>query len=173
MTYPLCVSFTLVVSLVVSEYVSITARFDVFFFFKQKTAYGMRISDWSSDVCSSDLRKGGPGTLAFCWAHVRRGFFDDAKGGNAPVAEEALRRIASLYRIEARIRGSSPEHRLAVRQAESASIIADMLPWFEEMLPKLPRGSNTAEAIRYTLNPWKGLIRFLDDGRLELDNNPV
>src|SRR3546814_12741052 len=52
-------------------------------------------------------RKGGPGTLAFCWAHVRRGFFDDAKGGNAPVAEEALRRIASLYRIEARIRGSS------------------------------------------------------------------
>src|SRR3546814_7350100 len=118
-------------------------------------------------------RKGGPGTLAFCWAHVRRCFFDDAKGGNAPVAEEALRRIASLYRIEARIRGSSPEHRLAVRQAESASIIADMLPWFEEMLPKLPRGSNTAEAIRYTLNHWKGLIRFLDDGRIELDNNNV
>src|SRR3546814_4633057 len=112
-------------------------------------------------------RKGGPGTLAVGWAHVRRGFFDDAKGGNAPVAEEALRRIASLYRIEARIRGSSTEHRLAVRQAESASIIADMLPWFEEMLPKLPRGSNTAEAIRYTLNHWKGLIRFLDDGRIE------
>ena len=64
-------------------------------------------------------REGGPGTLAFCWAHVRRGFFDNAKGGNAPVADEALRRIASLYKIEARIRGSSPEHRLAVRQAES------------------------------------------------------
>src|SRR3546814_4316854 len=72
----------------------------------------------------------------------------------------------TLFR-SARIRGSSPEHRLAVRQAESASIIADMLPWFEEMLPKLPRGSNTAEAIRYTLNHWKGLIRFLDDGRSE------
>src|SRR3546814_8628317 len=78
----------------------------------------------------------------------------------------------TLFR-SARIRGSSPEHRLAVRQAESASIIADMLPWFEEMLPKLPRGSNTAEAIRYTLNHWKGLIRFLDDGRIELDNNTV
>src|SRR3546814_20742978 len=78
----------------------------------------------------------------------------------------------TLFR-SARIRGSSPEHRLAVRQAESASIIADMLPWFEEMLPKLPRGSNTAEAIRYTLNHWKGLIRFLDDGRIELDNNPA
>src|SRR3546814_13252790 len=78
----------------------------------------------------------------------------------------------TLFR-SARIRGSSPEHRLAVRQAESASIIADMLPWFEEMLPKLPRGSNTAEAIRYTLNHWKGLTRFLDDGRIELDNNTV
>lgn len=100
-------------------------------------------------------RKGGPGTLAFCWAHVRRGFFDDAKGGTAPVAEEALRRITSLYRIEARIRGSSAEHRLAVRQAESASIIADMRPWLEEMLPRLPRSSNTAEAISYTLNPGK------------------
>ncbi len=112
-------------------------------------------------------------TLAFRWAHVRRGFFNDTKGGNAPVADEAPRRIASLYKIEARIRGSSPEYRLAVRQAESASIIADMLPWFEEMLPKLPRGSNTAEAIRYTLNHWKGLIRFLEDGRIELDNNTV
>lgn len=39
-------------------------------------------------------RKAGPGTFAFCWAHVRRGFFDNAKGGNAPVAEEALRRKA-------------------------------------------------------------------------------
>src|SRR3546814_4654287 len=48
-----------------------------------------------------------------------------------------------------------------------------MLPWCEEMLPKLPRGSNTAEAIGYTLNHWKGLIRFLDDGRIELDNNTV
>jgi hypothetical protein len=57
--------------------------------------------------------------------------------------------------IEARIRGSSPEHRLAIRQTESAPIIADMRPWLEEMLPKLPRSSNTAEAIRYTLNHWK------------------
>jgi hypothetical protein len=41
------------------------------------------------------------------------------------------------------------------------------------MLPKLPRSSNTAEAIGYTLNHWKGLVRFLDDGRIELDNNTV
>ena len=60
-----------------------------------------------------------------------------------------------------------------MRQAESAPIIADMRPWLEEMLPKLPRSSNTAEAIGYTLNHWKGLVRFLEDGRIELDNNTV
>jgi transposase len=42
----------------------------------------------------------GP-TLAFCWAHVRREFYDLAKGGAAPIAEEALKRIAALYVIEA------------------------------------------------------------------------
>jgi transposase len=118
-------------------------------------------------------RKGGAGTLAFCWAHVRRGFFDEAKGGNAPVAEEVLRRIAKLYEIETRIRGASADHRRAVRQAESAIVIADMQPWLKETLPKLLRGSKTAEAIGYTLNHWKGLIRFLEDGRIELDNNTV
>lgn len=61
---------------------------------------------------------------------------------------------------------SSPEHRLAVRQAEAAPMIA-------EMLPELPCGSHTVEAIGYTLNHWKGLVRFLEDGRIELDNNTV
>lgn len=41
------------------------------------------------------------------------------------------------------------------------------------MLPKLPRGSHRAEAIGYTLNHWKGLVRFLEDGRIELNNNTV
>ena len=58
-------------------------------------------------------------TLAFCWSHVRRGFYDLAKGGTAPIATEALKRIAALYEIEAEIRGQSPAERLAARQAES------------------------------------------------------
>jgi transposase len=48
-------------------------------------------------------------TLAFCWSHVRRGFYDQAKTGTAPIATEALDRIAVLYRIEADIRGKSAE----------------------------------------------------------------
>jgi transposase len=118
-------------------------------------------------------RAGGAGKLAFCWAHVRRGFFDATKGGNAPVADEALRQIARLYAIEASIRGSDHEHRRAIRQAEAAPLVAAMKPWLKDMLPRLPRGSGTAEAIGYALNHWNGLNRFLDDGRIELDNNTV
>jgi transposase len=52
--------------------------------------------------------------LAFCWSHVRRRFYELAQGGRAPIASEALTRIAALYRIEDDIRGRSAEERLAV-----------------------------------------------------------
>jgi len=42
-------------------------------------------------------RKDGTVMLAFCWSHVRRGFYDLAKTGAAPIATEALSRIAALY----------------------------------------------------------------------------
>ncbi len=58
-------------------------------------------------------------TLAFCWAHVRREFFGLAKG-KGPIAEEALRRIAALYAVEAELRGKPPDVRRAVRGNEDA-----------------------------------------------------
>jgi transposase len=114
----------------------------------------------------------GAVTLAFCWSHVRRGFYDLAKG-HAPVAVEALRRIGALYRIEDGIRGTHANHRLAVRQAESQPLLADLRVWFETQLAKLPARGDTAEAIRYALNHWSGLERFTADGRIELDSNSI
>ncbi|UZO94688.1 IS66 family transposase [Roseomonas mucosa] len=112
-------------------------------------------------------------TLAFCWAHVRRGFFDLAKGGAAPIATEALQRIAALYAIEAEIRSRPAADRLAVRQACSRPLVAELFSWLDAQLGRLPRSSPTAEAIRYALNHRKGLEQFLDDGRVEVDNNTV
>ena len=91
----------------------------------------------------------------------------------APIAMETLQRIAALYEIEARVRGKSAADRLAARQAESKPLVTELRIWFEAQIAKLPARGPTAEAIRYALNHWDGLERFLDDGRIELDNNSV
>ena len=111
--------------------------------------------------------------LVYCWSHVRRGFYDLAKAGAAPIATEALARIAALYRIEAEIRGQDAGRRLAVRRAKSRPLVADLRVWFEAQAARLPARGPTAMAIRYALNHWDGLERFLDDGRVEIDTNSV
>ena len=82
-------------------------------------------------------------------------------------------RIAQLYRIEDRIRGKSPEERQAVRQAQSAPHVTALKSFLEKQLTRVSRKSPIAEAIRYALNHWQGLIRFLDDGRIDLDSNII
>jgi transposase len=118
-------------------------------------------------------RGGGPVTLAYCWSHCRREFFDLAKSAPAPIATEALQRIAQFYQIEADIRGSSADERQAVRQQKTKPLVEALKTWLEKTLPQLARGSEIAKAIRYALNQWDGLIRFLDDGRIEIDSNSV
>ena len=117
---------------------------------------------------------GGEGiTLAFCWAHLRRRFFDIAKDGSAPIASEALERIAALYAIEKTIRGRSAGERRAVRLEKSKPLVLALKAWFEQKLARVSAKATIAEDIRYGLNHWEGLTRFLDDGRIELDTNIV
>lgn len=118
-------------------------------------------------------RAGNAVTLAFCWSHWRRRFYEIAKAGSAPIAEEALRRIAEIYRIETRIRGRSAVERLEVRRAESKPLVADLKTWLQEQLARASAKSTIAMAIRYGLNHWEGLERLLGDGRIEIDTNTV
>ncbi|QET91590.1 IS66 family transposase [Roseomonas mucosa] len=118
------------------------------------------------------LGEGGRMTLAACWAHWRRRFYDLHLAGS-PIASEALVRIAELYEVEARIRGQPPQERQAARQAGSRSMAEALRSWLEARLAQLPNRSRLAEAIRYGLGRWTGLTRFLDDGRVDLDTNPV
>lgn len=111
--------------------------------------------------------------LAFCWAHLRRHFFDIAKNGNAPIAGEALERVAALYAIEKTIRGSNAEARRAVRQQRSKPLVLSLGSWLEHQLGRVSGKAPIADAIRYALNHWDGLTRFLEDGRIELDTNIV
>ncbi len=114
----------------------------------------------------------GTVTLAACWAHARRKFFELHEAGS-PVATEAVRRIGELYEIEATIRGTPPDERLRVRQKQSLPLVEVLQAWLDLQLSRLPGRSRLAEAIRYALGRWSALTRFLDDGRIDLDTNPV
>jgi len=118
-------------------------------------------------------RAGGPLLLAHCWSHFRRLFYDIAKGGNAPIASETLVRIAALYAVEDDIRGRNAEERRTIRQARTKPLVDALEAWLRQQLGRLSKGSTLAKEIRYGLNHWVGLCRFLDDGRVELDSNTV
>src|SRR3990170_238479 len=119
------------------------------------------------------LCAGGQIQLAACWAHARRKFYEVHQATGSPVAAEALRRIAELYAIEATIRGQTAEARQGARRAQSLPLVEAMKTWLEAELNRVPPRGGVADAIRYALNRWNALCRFLVDGHIELDNNTV
>jgi transposase len=121
----------------------------------------------------AELAEAGNVQLAFCWSHVRRRFYEIQAATPAPIATEALARIAALYAVEADIRGLRAKERRRVRQLQAKPIIDALRPWLEAQLAMVSGKSTIAEAIRYALSRWDGLTRFLDDGHIELDTNVV
>ncbi len=105
--------------------------------------------------------------------HCRRRFYELHQSTGSPLAQEALRRIGELYRIEAEIRGRPAEERRTVRQERSKPLVDALHAWLTAQLARVSGKSGLAEAIRYALRHWPGLVLFLEDGRLELDNNTV
>src|SRR5229473_2494639 len=108
---------------------------------------------------------------AACWAHVRRKFYDLHVAHKSPVAAEAIERIAALYAVEKEIRGYPADERREVRDARARPLLDSLKQWLEETLRKLSRKSDTALAVRYALSRWEALLRYVDDGRIEIDNN--
>jgi transposase len=119
------------------------------------------------------LAEKGAVSLAFCWAHVRRPFYELAASGPAPIASEVLTRIAKLYEVEKNIRGKSADERRTVRQEKSKPILDELEPWLRAKLKLISQKTKLADAIRYALARWEGLTRFIGDGCIEIDSNVV
>ena len=105
-----------------------------------------------------------------CLAHIRRKFFDLMIAHQSPIATQAIERIRALYWIEEQIRGRPPEERRQVRDIQARPLLDSMRTWLENSLAQLAPRSQTAAAIKYALSLWDALARYLDDGRIELDN---
>jgi hypothetical protein len=95
------------------------------------------------------------------------------RNAKAPIAEDGVKRIGELYRIEAELRGLDPEGRLAGRHGRSASLVADMHTWLVHHRGRVATRSPLGEALAHMARYWDGLKLFLTDGRIEIDNNTV
>jgi transposase len=110
-----------------------------------------------------------------CMAHARRKFNDalKAQGRNNKrgKAHRGLNLIRKLYRVEKKARKMKPDERQAFRERHARPILDEIKCWLEQALPQVPPQSATGQALHYLHNEWHKLIRYLDDGRLEIDNN--
>jgi transposase len=111
--------------------------------------------------------------LAFCWAHMRRPFYEFFVSTRSPLTAEMLARIGELYAIEAEIRGHPAEQRRQARHERSRPIVEALHVWLQDQVERVSATSDLAKAIRYALRHWPGLVMFLDDGRVEMDTNVV
>jgi hypothetical protein len=107
-----------------------------------------------------------------CNAHARRKFVQAKKTHLREVAF-VLKAYQQVYKIEARLRDVSPEERRAVRQAEAKPILEALDAFLDALAPTLVPGTPMATAVNYSINHRAALRRFLDNGRLEADNNAV
>jgi transposase len=142
----------------------------------QADAYG------GFNVLYDSERQPEPITPALCWAHARRQFFEladiakNARRGRSaaaisPIALEAVRRIDALFEIERAINGLGSDERLAVRQEQSAPLLAKLETWLRAERARLSRSAAVTKPIDYLLKRWSDFARFAEDGRICLTNN--
>lgn len=112
-----------------------------------------------------------------CWAHARRKFDEALKAlpasqkGKSVTATEGLKFCNRLYAVEKKLSNMTPEERYKQRLEHSRPIMDLFLTWLKMHKPRLLPKSALGGAITYCLNQWENLEAFLEDGRLEIDNN--
>jgi len=119
-----------------------------------------------------------------CFAHARRYFVDGLKAGGINPAKlpakppDKARRlltglgfIRTLYTIERRLRDKPPEERHAARLKDTVPVLERLREWVTNTRPRVPPKTPLGQALGYLDGHWDGLTRFLEDGRLQLDNN--
>lgn len=110
-------------------------------------------------------------THVACMAHARRKFFEVFETTKSPIAAEALRRIQDLYAIEADINGRHVDQRRATRQVRSKPLLDAFHAWAMAQRRRLSGKTPLGKAFQYSLSRWDALSRYVDDGRLSIDNN--
>ena len=136
------------------------------------------LSDWQGHLMVDDysgykaLFRAGVTELG-CLAHARRKYFDLHAAQANPIALEALERIAALYVIEAQGKDLDTAGRTQLRQAQAQPLLRSMHDWLLRTRVAVANGGGTAKAIDYSLKRWVALSRYVDDGSLPIDNNPV
>jgi transposase len=117
-------------------------------------------------------------TLCGCWAHFRRKADEALKGlpskqrsSGQSMSQQLLDRMNRLFAIERELKGKSPEDRLAVRNLRSRPIVDELRNWLDQVEPSVMPKSLFGLAVNYGRQQWPKLVRFLEDGRIEMDNN--
>jgi len=124
-------------------------------------------------LAKSDRKGGKPLQLAFCWAHGRRKLIKAKPKKGSPVVDEALMRIAALYKVEDSIRGSAPDQRQAVRHELSRPLVDQFFAWLAAQAARISRKSDLGVALSYMLRRQDGFRLFLEDGHVDMDSNLV
>ena len=113
-------------------------------------------------------------TLVGCFAHARRKFIEAQKiqvKGKTGKADWAINHLRKLYRIESDIKDISPQDKQAERQAKAKPLLDQFKTWLDQSAQQVPPKSAVGKAVAYSLGQWDKLIRYIEDGHLQIDNN--
>jgi len=115
--------------------------------------------------------------LVGCFSHARRGFTDalrvikDAKDREGSLALIGRKYCDDIFMIERDASEKSFEERFEIREEKAKPILEEFRAWLNSVQPYVSSKSKIGGAINYTINQWAYLIRYLDDGHIECNNN--